>query len=579
MKTSTELGGGCLVLFALPFALVGIGMTGWLVWGLYDWQQMQGWDEVPAYIRTLELKENRGDDSTTYSVNATYEYEYDGKAYTGTRVAVDGGSDNIGSFWQDLHQELQPHLALERDGQGKPYRAFVNPAAPGEAVLNRDLRPGFLLFKLMFGLIFGGVGIGLMVGGIAGARRGKQTTQLEAAHPEEPWQWRPEWANHEIPAKGKSGMWGMIIFAVFWNAISMPIAFLAIPEMYREENWIAIGLVSLFPLVGIGLICGALYSIAQYRKYGESKLMLAQVPAVIGGPLRGVIRVPNKVRADEGFKLTLTCVERITTGSGKNRKTSENIKWQDVKRMRRELLEDDFTQTDIPVLFGIPYDLPQTEARSGNRELVWRLQAEAETTGVDYSASFEVPVFKTPESDPNFVLDDSAIAEYLAPADDKHFATQGIQIIELPGERLQIYFPPFRHTGMGAFLLLMAFIFGGVGIGLFYAEAPFLFALLFSLAGLLLLWVALRVWLGASRVTVDFDSIRLQRGFFAMGREKTIPKTDIASIETNSTVTQGSQQLWDIVLIKNDKKKLKLAGLLDNQHEAQALIDRMIAKM
>ncbi|MCC6142715.1 MAG: DUF3592 domain-containing protein [Candidatus Hydrogenedentes bacterium] len=579
MKTSTELGGGCLVLFALPFTAVGVGMAVWLVYGLYDWQQMQGWVETPAYILQAELEEHSDEDGSTYSVAATYQYEFDGRRYTGSRVAVDETSDNLGSFWEDLHRELQEYLPLEQSGQGKPYRAFVNPANPTEAVLNRDLRPGFILFKLVFVLAFGGVGVGLIVGGLFGARRVKQVSHLQSTHPDEPWQWRPEWAKQEIPAKGKTGMWGMIVFAVFWNVISVPIAFLAFPEMYGDHEWLPMLIVSIFPLVGLGLVAAAFYSVAQYRKYGESKLMLAQVPAVLGGPLRGVIQVPRKVRADEGFKLTLSCVERITTGSGKNRKTSENIKFQDVKRMRRELLENDYTRTDIPVLFGIPYNLPETEARSGNRELVWRLKAEAETPGVDYGADFEVPVFRTPESDPNFVLDDSAIAEYLAPDDDKHFASQGIQIIELPGERLQLYFPPMRYKGMSILLLIMALIFGGVGIGLFIGSAPWLFALIFTLAGALLLWGALYTLLAASRVTVDFDSIRIQRGLLAMGREQTIPKSDIASIESSSSMTYGSQQLWDILLIRSDQKKVKLAGMIDNQREAQALIDRIIARM
>ena len=34
--------------------------------------------------------------------------------------------------------------------------------------------------------------------------------------------------------------------------------------------------------------------------------------------------------------------------------------------------------------------------------------------GIDYTETFEVPVFKTSQSDPKFKLDGSAMAEYVA---------------------------------------------------------------------------------------------------------------------------------------------------------------------
>ena len=37
--------------------------------------------------------------------------------------------------------------------------------------------------------------------------------------------------------------------------------------------------------------------------------------------------------------------------------------------------------------------------------------------GLDYRAKFDVPVFMTPESDPKFAVDPSAMADYVAPGE------------------------------------------------------------------------------------------------------------------------------------------------------------------
>ncbi|MFP5444499.1 MAG: DUF3592 domain-containing protein, partial [Betaproteobacteria bacterium] len=86
-----------LMLFALPFSAVGIGM---LLLGvlptLYDWSRMQFWHEVPARVVSAQLNTHRGSKSgSTYSVSAHYRYEVAGVAYDGHRPAINTSADNI----------------------------------------------------------------------------------------------------------------------------------------------------------------------------------------------------------------------------------------------------------------------------------------------------------------------------------------------------------------------------------------------------------------------------------------------------------------------------------------------------
>ena len=55
---SNRLGTGCLMLFALPFAAVGVGALVWSVWTLLDWRAAAGWVPVPAEIVAVALEEH-----------------------------------------------------------------------------------------------------------------------------------------------------------------------------------------------------------------------------------------------------------------------------------------------------------------------------------------------------------------------------------------------------------------------------------------------------------------------------------------------------------------------------------------
>src|SRR4249919_672370 len=89
---------GCLALFALPFAAVGVFGLYLASSTLWTRTRMQSWVEAPARIQSLDLEEHQGDDSTTYKVRTTYRYSFGGRDFSGDRVAISGMADNIGSF-------------------------------------------------------------------------------------------------------------------------------------------------------------------------------------------------------------------------------------------------------------------------------------------------------------------------------------------------------------------------------------------------------------------------------------------------------------------------------------------------
>lgn len=198
-QKSVRFGLGCLALFGLPFAAFGLGMAWWCAHIVLVHEDMRSWAEVPAVITSTHLKTNRGRKSTTYQAVASYEYEFEGRKFTGERVGADGGSDNIGTFQNDAYRELQRHLDPR-----KPFRCYANPREPSQAVLYRNLRGEMLAFNTVFATLFGSVGLGLMISALVVARRLPRAS-VELVPEDQPWLARDDWASGIIRGSGGAG--------------------------------------------------------------------------------------------------------------------------------------------------------------------------------------------------------------------------------------------------------------------------------------------------------------------------------------------------------------------------------------
>ncbi len=303
------------------------------------------------------------------------------------------GADNIGSFHQDVHRQLS-----EYQETGKPFRCYINPARPAEAVLYRDFRWELAGFQMIFVVVFGGLGFGLIIGSLIAYRKGRVNSALAAANPEAPWMWKADWAAGRIVSSSLDRVTMLVVlaFAVFWNVISAPLWFQLPGEIIDKGNrWALLGL--LFPAVGLFLVGWAIVLVIRWRKFGESVFQMVSVPGVIGGQLAGVIRTPVKVRPEDGFHFTLACIRKIMTGSGDDSSTSEEAVWEDARVVAHGLLDDLAEGSAIPVVFPIPYDCRPTDESAPRDQTVWRLKVTATVPGVAYAATFEVPVFKTPD--------------------------------------------------------------------------------------------------------------------------------------------------------------------------------------
>ena len=151
--------------------------------------------------------------------------------------------------------------------------------------------------------------------------------------------WKADWAAGRIVSSAKTTMLAALTFAAFWNLVTAPLWLVLPGEILDKGNgWALLGLV--FPAIGLLLAGWAIFCVLRWRKFGQSVLQMAFVPGVIGGQFAGVIQTSAKVRPEDGFHLRLRCVRQVTTGSGKQRRTSESTLWEEEGTVMHELLED-----------------------------------------------------------------------------------------------------------------------------------------------------------------------------------------------------------------------------------------------
>jgi hypothetical protein len=457
---------------------------------------------------------------------------------------------------------------------GLPFAGF-GLFALSQAIRLARAGPGNLpfWFPLLFGVVFSGVGFGLIFAALYGGKRAQRQHQLQVEHPTEPWLWREDWAQGRANSTTRTNMLAGWAFAIFWNAISMPVPFLVLPQAARQKGPIAyVGLI--FPVVGVLLLIYAIRRTIAFFEFGNTYFEMSTVPGVVGRELKGLIQARFPHSPDRGIHLRLSCVHRVTTGSGNSQSTSETILWRDEADLSSGQLCPGPTGTTIPVEFRIPLDAQPTEKRNVRDEFVWLLEALADVPGVDYHDIFEVPVFRTQQTPAQPEAEKFAAPEPAQPVTRPDFLTVEVR---QKAEGTEFYFPAARNKNFATSTTAFLLIFGAVTFFLIH-HAPVIFPLVFGFFSLLLLYSTVQLWLGTARVVIGSGGVTVQSGLLGGGKVRQIPFSEIASINDRITAQQGGGSgtpYYDIELTLRDGKKLTLGRTLCDKHEAAWLVEEM----
>ena len=371
--------------------------------------------------------------------------------------------------------------------------------------------------------------------------------QPSKALPEKPWLARKEWAEGRIVFSGKTSMFVLWLFALLWNLVTVPCCIAVYPKAsaaFFNGNWLPL-VALVFPAAGLFVVVCAIVSTMRWRKYGSSVFQMASVPGVIGGQLAGVIRTAVKIRPEDSFELKLSCIKVTYETTGKGSEFMRMVDWQDEQVVVHELLHDDAGQSAIPVLFQIPYECSQSGEPDAKHLIIWQLDVAAKAPGLDYRATFDVPVFKTPQSDPSFVVDRGLIAEYTAPENPERELSAGgvVKTASPTGDGCRFVFPMARNPGADAQVTLPGIAFFSVPFWLPYLEPSWLvcvfFGGLFGLIGFGLLLFAVNCWFYRSVIDASPRGLTITGGLFGRGPSRWIAAADILKIKPVSHFRTG----------------------------------------
>jgi hypothetical protein len=421
------------------------------------------------------------------------------------------------------------------------------------------------------GAVFAAVGVTMLIGSRATRRKGEELEARRGAAPGQPWLWREDWANRRIPDSGRTQAATLFAFALIWNLISLPAAWFAIRGLLQggdAAGW----LVLLFPAVGSVLLVAAAYSALQARRYGRSILELSAVPAPIGRELAGTIHITRELDPEHGVQVTLSCIRVVVSGSGKNRSTREQILWQDEQSIAG--LTRQYDGVGIPVRVAIPADAEPCDDSDPSNRVLWRLVARASTPGVDYGATFEVPVFRTAESaeaPPAELVERhrAELAEYRLPP-------QAPVRLRETGRGVRVEFPMARNPGAALGLTAFGVIWSGVFILLFRMDAPWFFRVAFGGFDLLILAIAAALWFGRATIEAGREGLTITTGVGPFSRTRSFAASEVARIVPKIGMTAGNRAYFDLRAVFVDQSSVGAGSGLSDRRQAEWVADRIM---
>jgi len=449
------------------------------------------------------------------------------------------------------------------------------------SVLNSDERGSGLLAGLGVGGLFLAIGVGVMVFSRWAARAHNEGRELESRYPDEPWRWRKDWESGRIESGSKTEMIFSWFFALFWNAISTPALVFGWEEL--QGDWVVLGLVALFPLVGIGLLGWAIKSSLRYAKFGTSELRLRSTPGVIGGRLEGDVYCAVRRMPKDGALVSLTCIRQVPDSDG----TSERLIWESEKRISTGALGRDSRGMRIPVEFTIPSDCEESKETVGNTGsgIEWRLNVMAEVEGVDFAAQFEVPVFRTAASRDD-VREQDGVTDAFGRS-EVDFNPADATFIERPSPMggVEYYFPPARNRGAAIGLSVFLLFWLGALIPMLHFGIPWFFIIVWGLFALLLVYVAAAMWVERVWIRVEDGKISVRSSMPLAGGTRSLSFGQVDRISTaigmsqSGSATQRAKAWHNIEIHPKQGKPLRADVHLADKQEALWLIRRLEASI
>jgi hypothetical protein len=246
-----------------------------------------------------------------------------------------------------------------------------------------------------FAIVVGLLGIGLLVSLAARLFRNGRARRLARSHPGAPWladhAWDPRGARDDTLRRALQNLAGAFFVGLFLVPFNW-LAFFSRGELPLAGR-IIFGLVTgFFDLLVIGLFVYGVYLLARLATHGASVLRFERFPYLLGTPLAAALRVGGRGPAHRRLSATLRCIEE--KWERRDSESASTVCYQ-IYADRRQI-EPPFAPLpdgrEARISFDLP-DLPIGTRLADQPPRYWELEVRSEGPGVDYAATFLVPVY------------------------------------------------------------------------------------------------------------------------------------------------------------------------------------------
>ncbi len=345
----------------------------------------------------------------------------------------------------------------------------------------------------------------------------KQTIKQAPQDASQPWLANPMWVEKHIRLNNRGQFWSVVSVLAFYVGI-------VVPFCVGTQKTAFLIFCAAFGLVLL-LIARVFWL---NRRWNTAELRMATLPGVIGGPFSGVAILQQAFPAGTAFDVCLKCEvsqsvrKKGWSSTGERTRGSETISqtvWSSTLSIDKLLPADSPNRTLVPFGFAIPIDCEPTSAwQSSTRKLTaWYLVVKERNKVGFGGAVFTVPVFVTPASSPDYVLDQEFLKPFEVAVDvEAVLARAGLtqEVVAGGGQRLALE----KWDSSAAFSMATTSLFCiALVVAFLWTVRPLMgavFAALFPGALLVtVLYSLLDMLLWKSTVQVDRNSMRCQSGW------------------------------------------------------------------
>jgi hypothetical protein len=393
--------------------------------------------------------------------------------------------------------------------------------------------------------------------------RAARLRALRQAYPAEPWMWREDWAAGRSESEPGTSAGSMVVFAVLVSLLTAFLFFFAPEQLAKASTLIPLHV--MLPVISVVLIVVAGRRLVSSKKFGSSVLVLAAVPAPLGGRLEGAIET-SLPRGAADVVVRLACIRITTTTSGEDRNTTEHLVWHDEQSAPGPFELRPASRIAIPVRFDLPAEALPTQKVSVGDEIVWRLEAAAALPGVDYAARFDVPVFAVAGASAP-APSAPALARAAAPLRP---SPASVHVAPTTSGGTAFWFGPARNPGAATSFTVFVAIFGAalwiqlrLGVPIF----PFITGAVL----LLILLVSAHLWTGTSRVVVEKGTVTITKTLLGVPWTRRASCADITDVRLAIGMSTGSRAWYDLKLARRHGPPLGAGSGVGNKREAEWL--------